>query len=685
MKNITVKMILWLCIAALLLSAGCAFLFSAAFLETIGNSFIRYLIQNLVLTVLLVFVAALVMTLIIASPLRKLSETLKTMASGGSDFTRHVEWNSHDEVRELFDNFNTLMAKLGNMITSLQDMVDRSTEIGENVESATKKTAALSQDVSSSIQKNKEMISSLNTEIETSMDGIKNVRKQIHDLVELIMENQAASINQSTAAIEEMIASVSNISKIALSKKELTDKLIELTHTGSQDMKRTIETINDVAKSATGIMDMIAVINDVAERINLLAMNAAIEAAHAAEAGKGFAVVANEVKKLAETTNANVKNISQSLSTMMKHMEQTTAVTKQTDESIRRIAETIGSVTDGMTEIANSVTEVSAGGDEIMKSLQILEEITQKVKNSSADTDANMDSVNASIDNISALSDKNLKNAEQMENLVQEISNSIDGLLEQGKHNAEQIAGIDAEISKFKTRKGESTFILGYNEVPPFSMSGKNGAASGAANEFFRAVAEEMGIKRIQYRHIQSLERIYEMLDRNMIDAYTLATRTYEPNPKLKYVVPAKPSITPPAGFVMLKTHPLNRISSAAELKGLRIGTKNGMPLTATLSHAGADIQYFGGEEPLMDCIRMMMKNRLDAVYSIIVTELQYMSKLLGVQDHIKTVLLPDPLLEIFTAFSARTAEKILDAYNKAQDTVSARTPFDTFLQQYLK
>jgi uncharacterized protein YoxC len=450
-------------------------------------------------------------------------------------------------------------------------------------------------------------------------------------------------------------------------------------------MANTLKAINQVSATSDTVIQMVGIINDVAERINLLAMNAAIEAAHAGAAGKGFSVVASEVKKLAEQTNKNVNEISDSLKAMKKQMAEATSLTRQTDSSINKISQNIKEVTDGISEITDGVVELSAGGDQIMKSMQDLLSITEQVRDASGQTDTRMNDVTTSMETVTSFSNENMKNADIMNILVQEISASVETLQNQGELNAQQLAEIDNELSVFQTKGNDNTFILGFNDVQPFSMSGPDGHAEGAANDFFLAILNEMGVSSIKYKHIQSLERIYEMLDRNTIDAYVLATRTFDVNPSLQYTVPDYPSINPAAGLLLHKDHPLSSITSAADLEGLTIATKMGMPITETLLASSAKIEYLGGEEPLSDCLRMTANNHFDGVYSIICTELEFMANQLGIQNELKTVLLPDPLLDMYTAFSKKAASKYLDDFNRAFKKVSAEKPFEKFLDAYLK
>jgi methyl-accepting chemotaxis protein len=679
-RSLVVELILTAGSTSAAASLAVALIFGAAD----GSSFAGSLARYCLVAAVAVAAAALFARRRVTKPFGRLASSLEAVTEGDADLSADIATAARGEVGELSRRYGAFLARLNGIVSGLKTLVDASTEIGENVEAATMKAATLSREVGASIQKNKEMIASLDSEIDRSSEGVGGVKTRFGEVAGLLIEKQSSSVIQSTAAIEEMVASIANISSVAAAKKRQSDGLLGLVASSSSDMQKSLEAIREVVKSAEGLIDVVGLIRDVAERVDLLAMNAAIEAAHAAQAGRGFAVVADEIRKLAVTTDSQVKAISERLSQMIGQMHGAERATLKTDESMKLVMASIGDVADGMTEISGGVSEISVGSAEVLKSLQMLVEVTERVRSASNATNEDLAQVDGAIASIAALSEGSLRNAERMETLIGEIDGSFAELLKQGKINAEQIAGIDRSIAVFRTKRTGSSFIVGFNDVPPFSMEDGRRGAQGAANAFLSAVLAEMGVASVEFKHIQSLERIYELLDRGAIDAYTLATREYGPNPRLRYRVPAKPSISPAPGLLMAATARLDRVRSASDLSGLRIVTKNGMPLTKTMEAEGLELEHLGGVEPLVDGVRLVLKGKADAVYSMIAAELLFMAKGLGAQDRVKVVQLPDPRMEMFTAFSLPAADRHMAAFDAAQARVAARSPFTSFLEPFL-
>lgn len=669
-----------------IVSSGIAGVLGSAIIERWDfPEFLAFIIVNGVSLGVFFIIAKIMMGKKVLKPIRQIHEVIKNLTNTAGDLSMRIDIDSRDEIGDLARGINLFFEKLNNMITELKDIVDTSTEIGENVETGTLRSASLGDEVSLKLASNRETLKEMALIAHGASDGVNSISKLMKSVVNLIVDIQSASVEESTSAIEEMMASLNNISRITEEKRGLSDQLLSLSKLGSDDMESTISSIRQVSNSAEVVMDMIHVITEVAAKTNLLAMNAAIEAAHAGNAGKGFSVVADEIRKLAETTDEQVKSISLSISDIAGKMKFADDTTVKTGVSINKVIEGIEDVANSMTEISNSITELSVGGHQILEAMNSLRKSTVDVKDGSAETETEIVRVQESMELVVLKSKVTVENSDEMNTLMGEILVVTKNLLNQGKDNTRQIAGIDQRIQQFKSSSKEREFVIGYNDVPPYSMSGTRGQAAGAAIDFLKQVLADMGITQIRYRSVQNLSRMYELLHRNEIDAYALATRTYEPNPEYQFVAPVSPTIRSVPGFLMLKEYPLESISSIEDLKSLRISTKNGMPLTPTLTQMESNVQFFGGTDPLLDSIKMMLKNRTDAVYSLLVGELLYMAKQLGVMDRVKPVYLSDPELELFTVFSNKAADRDLKKYEASFKKVSRESSFDSILQQYYK
>lgn len=197
----------------------------------------------------------------------------------------------------------------------------------------------------------------LSSELNGIADNSNTVKKST--------ESQSSVINQTSAAVEEMTASIHNIAHITRERQTAVVNLSKSTEEGQNIVNNFSDEMKKVEASTGSILEIVTVISAVAAQTNLLAMNAAIEAAHAGQYGKGFAVVADEIRKLSEQTNANVKAVTQTVKATIDDIQKAAAGNSRAVASFAGIAQEASLVEKAMVEIINGLEELSKGTGEI--------------------------------------------------------------------------------------------------------------------------------------------------------------------------------------------------------------------------------------------------------------------------------------------------------------------------------
>jgi methyl-accepting chemotaxis protein len=385
----------------------------------------------------------------IANPIVRVARTLEDISEGEGDLTRTVDVQSNDETGELARHFNKTLGKIRALVVTIKSQSVSLFAIGNELAANMSETAAAINQITATIQSVKGRIlnqSASVTETNATMEQITINIDKLNDHV----ERQGASVAQSSSAIEEMLANIQSVTHTLIKNGDNVKDLIEASEAGRGGLQQVAADIQEIARESEGLLEINAVMENIASQTNLLSMNAAIEAAHAGEAGKGFAVVADEIRKLAENSGEQSRTISSVLKRIKDSID---AITKSTDQVLNKfeaIDDGVRIVSEQEENIRGAMEEQSAGSKQILEAIGQLHNATQLVKDSSAEMLEGSKQVIRESKNLELTTQEIANGMNEMATGAEEINTAVTRVNAVSGENKESIDVLVREVAKFK-------------------------------------------------------------------------------------------------------------------------------------------------------------------------------------------------------------------------------------------
>ena len=379
----------------------------------------------------------------IKKPIHSVTKELLVLANGKGDLTIKLPVHGKDDIAKLSSGFNNFIDTLDKLIFEIICKANNTHNYMDNLSESITEASQAELNIQDAVEN---IGTKLNSQTESVERSTQSVERVINDLSSLRkqIDGQAASITESAAAITQMVSNIQSVYKSIEKTSELMRNLVESAREGQSIIEEVANDGQTVKNKSELLLEANTLIADIADRTNLLAMNAAIEAAHAGDAGKGFSVVADEIRKLAETVAEQSKGISEDLSDIQGSIDTMVQSSGRAQKAFDAMNSFVQDIFNLEISIRNAMNEQNRSSEEILKAIQSMNTSSQEINRSANAMEEEGEAItneltllknhtkdlNRSMSQVQRNTETIHSSIEKVNELMQETSTTLEKLLE---------------------------------------------------------------------------------------------------------------------------------------------------------------------------------------------------------------------------------------------------------------
>ncbi len=345
---------------------------------------------SIIISSVVVFALYWLVTMLLGD-LRRVSNALETIASGEADLTQRIEPRTKDEVGQLAINFNTFVSKMHDIVTQLNIVSAQLTEQAQSTNAAARQRSAR-------VQVQQDEINM----VATAVNQMAAATQEIANSAEQTAQNSGEAVTAANHGAERVGQTQKSIQSLA------------------NEVQIAASVIKDLEAHGNSISTILSTIQEIAEQTNLLALNAAIEAARAGEQGRGFAVVADEVRVLSQRTHASTTEIQSMIETLQSTTKKAVGIMSGSDKLASESVDDANMASVSLTQIENAVERISEMATQIASAAEEQALVTAEITR-------NTEGIRDVSDAFSEESKQAAEQASQLSQLSEQLESQIQG------------------------------------------------------------------------------------------------------------------------------------------------------------------------------------------------------------------------------------------------------------------
>ena len=409
------------------------------------------MLKNMIFISLILFAVCFVIVYMLSRSLKsyfkRVSGVFEKIASG--DLTGRLEVKRNDEIGSVIVNLNKALENNRSMVSALKNEAERMEAVSSTLSSNMEETSATVRQINGTVTSVKEKAISQAAGVTETSATVEQITGRLTRLFSDI-ETQSMHIESSVDAVTKIVNDTSDITKTLEQSNELIKNVYAQTRVGKDGAKAANEVVMQISEKSTALFEASQIIQNIAGQTNLLAMNAAIEAAHAGESGKGFAVVASEIRKLAEESNAQGKQIGLVIKETSEIIYRLTEMGQKAEQSFVGVYDSVSQISEKEDSIVQAMRGQDTNGKNIIESMKKIHDITSEVKAGASEMLAGGKQIAVEMQRLSEITRDTTGSMNEIASGAGQITYAVEEVNEITRKNKMSIENLVNEVGKFR-------------------------------------------------------------------------------------------------------------------------------------------------------------------------------------------------------------------------------------------